>query len=67
VKVVLYKTPNCNKCLILKGKLEGKHIEFIEKVDLDFMITNGFLSAPVLSVDNKLMSFKEGLEWVKSK
>lgn len=62
---VLYST-GCPKCKVLKMKLEQKGIEYEENNSVDEMIALGMMSAPALSVDGKLMDFKEANDWINA-
>ena len=65
-QIILYKTPTCPKCKILKRKLEDKGIEFAENEDIDEMLSMGIMNAPTLSVNGKLLDFMSALDWVKN-
>lgn len=64
MKVVLY-TIHCPKCKILEKKLGQSKIKYDICEDLDFMLSKGFVAAPVLEVNGKPMEFKEAVQWVK--
>ena len=44
-----------------------KGIEFTICDNIDIMEEKGFLSAPMLEVDNKIMDFKQAIDWVNDK
>lgn len=58
-------TTGCPKCSVLKMKLDAAKIDYVVKDDVDEMISLGMRSAPSLSVDGKIMGFKEAIEWVR--
>lgn len=60
--VVLYST-GCPKCKVLKKKLDAKDIKYTLIDNEQLMIDKGFLEAPILEVDGKLMGFIEGNKW----
>ena len=60
--VVLYSI-GCSKCNILKKKLDAKNIKYTLIDNEQLMIDKGFLEAPILEVDGKLMDFIEGNKW----
>lgn len=64
--VTLYST-NCPKCKVLAQKLTDAGIEFRISDDVDKMIQKGFMSAPLLDVDGKIMNFGEAIRWVSDK
>ncbi len=57
----------CQKCLILKSKLEDKGIEFEKSDDLNVIIENGFRTVPVLEVEGEFMGFADAVRWVNEK
>ena len=65
MKIILHTT-NCPKCNILKSKLNSKHISFDENFDVKFLISKGFITAPVLQVDDEYMDFTKANEWVNN-
>ena len=65
-QIILYKTPTCPKCKVLKRKLEDKGIEFTENEDIDEMLSMGIMNAPTLSVNGKLLDIMSALDWVKN-
>lgn len=62
-KVVLYST-GCPKCKILEQKLNMKNIPYEKTDDVSELIELGFMSAPVLKVDDKYLEFKAANEWI---
>jgi glutaredoxin-related protein len=61
--VTLYTT-NCPRCSVLEKKLELKNIDFEKNDNVDEMIEMGFMSAPILKVDDNFMEFTDALRWV---
>lgn len=61
--ITLYST-GCPKCRVLEKKLEAEEIEYTKVEDEDVMIEKGFMSAPMLDVDGKVMNFKEAVDWL---
>lgn len=64
--IILYST-DCPKCKVLKTKMNEKGIKYKENKSIDEMLKLGIKSAPVLSVDGKMMDFKSALTYVKEK
>lgn len=56
----------CPRCKILESKLKNKNINFIDSDNIDEAIDNGFMSAPVLKVDNEYMDFGAAVKWVNN-
>lgn len=63
MKVILYTT-HCPKCKVLTAKLKAKGVDYEEVTDVDVMRDKGFMSAPMLEVDGKIMTFVEAIKWV---
>ena len=62
----LYST-NCPKCIVLEKKLQNKNIEFNLKdkpEDIDYLIEKGFMSAPILEVDDTFYKFEDAVKFV---
>jgi glutaredoxin len=64
MNITLYTT-HCPKCEILKEKLDNKNINYEICEDKKLMIAKKFLSAPMLEVNGKIMTFLEAIEWTK--
>ena len=62
--VILYTT-HCPKCKVLEAKLKQKAIDFKIIDDEKVMIDKGFMSAPMLEVDEKVMDFSAAINWTK--
>ena len=65
-KVILYST-GCPKCKVLKSKLDEKSIECEIISDMDTIISLGFKTVPLLSVDGNIMQFADAVKWVNNK
>lgn len=67
MNIIVYSTPICPRCKVLKAKLERKGIEFTEEHNVEKMQELGITSVPCLQVDDgKLMDFSEANNWVNS-
>lgn len=62
MNVILYTT-HCPKCIILAKKLDAAGVQYETKEDPEEMLKLGFMSAPVLRVDNETYLFKEACLW----
>lgn len=61
MEVKLYST-NCPKCKVIEKKLNIKNIDFElkdSKEDIDYLISKGFKSAPMLEVDGTFYKFED--------
>ncbi len=64
-KIILYSN-NCPRCKILKKKLDDNKINYEVVDNVDIMIDKGLSIVPVLEVNNKILNFKEAVEWVNN-
>ena len=65
MKVIVYSTPACPKCKILKAKLDKKGISYIEEHSIEKMQELGIDAVPCLQIDEGLlMNFGEANKWV---
>jgi len=60
--VTLYTT-GCPQCIFLEAVLRKKNVPFSVVRGADEILKRGFSSAPILEVDDKLMSFKDAVVW----
>ena len=65
MEVILYST-GCPKCNILKEMLQKKNIIFQIEDNVEKMKELGFSSLPMLSIDNKILNFKEAFIFLKN-
>ncbi len=65
-KITLYTT-HCPKCVVLEKKLNQKQIEFDICDDIEIMEQKGFMTAPMLEVNNDIMDFGKAVEWINNK
>ena len=69
-KIILYTT-GCEKCSILKKKLEGKNIPFEivddEKILMEELFNKrGFKFMPILQVNDEFMEFASANIWINN-
>ena len=66
--ILLYSTnPPCPRCKVLHQKLAQAGIEFGVIEDTNKMEAMGFISAPMLEVDGKFLTFSEAIEWLNGR
>lgn len=65
MKPILYST-GCPKCNVLKKKLAEKNIEFEENNSVEEMLLLSIVHVPMLQVEDKIMNYKESVEWVNN-
>lgn len=61
--IKLYST-GCPKCRVLEKKLAEKGIEYNLISDKDIMKEKGLNFLPVLEIDDRLLEFKDAVNWV---
>lgn len=62
-EVVLYTT-HCPKCIVLEKKMEAKKIKYKTVDDIEKIQDRGYMSVPMMEVDNEVMDFKEANDWI---
>lgn len=65
MSVILYST-GCPKCKVLKSKLDSKGIKYEIVSDVDEMLRLGMTTVPCLGVNDKIMNFKESVDYINS-
>lgn len=65
-KLIVYSKIGCPNCKMIKTKLKLKNIDFEENTNIDEMIALGIQHIPTLSVDGKLLEFKEANDYINS-
>ena len=63
MNVTLYST-HCPKCIVLEKKLKEKNIQFNIVSDEDAIIKKGFMTVPILEVNDNIMNFQEAMRWI---
>lgn len=63
MNIILYST-HCPKCIVLEKKLKEKNIQFNIVSDEDAIIKKGFMTVPMLEVNDNIMNFQEAMRWI---
>ena len=63
MRIVLYST-GCPKCRMLEAALKNKKASYEICDDIDKMLALGFMEAPLLQIDNKVLPYKEAMKFV---
>lgn len=67
--IILY-TSHCPKCKVLEVKLQKAKVDYkeveINQNNIDYLISNGIMSAPCLKVDGEMLEFTKALEFLKT-
>ena len=56
MNIILYKTPTCPQCKVVKAKLEKKGLSFTEELDASVIEARGISNIPTLEVDGELIT-----------
>ena len=64
--IKMYGLPTCSRCVVLKGKLRAKNIDFEYIDEPDVLIDMGFSSVPMLEVEGEVMDFTKAISWVNN-
>ena len=62
-EIILYST-GCPKCKILESKLQSKRIYYIKNTSVEEMTKLGFITVPMLKVNDEYLDFGEAVRWV---
>lgn len=65
--IILYSSPTCPICKMIKMQLQAKGITFQETHDTDELASKGYRGLPVLFVDGKFLTAPEIKEWLHTK
>lgn len=61
--LILY-TNHCPRCKVLEQKLKEKNIAYETCTDVKKMLDMGMKEAPMLEVDDRLLEFKDAMQYV---
>lgn len=65
--MILYTTPTCPKCKVVKMKLDQAGLEYTVNQDIDAMQALGISSVPVLQHEGSLLAFNDIIKFIKEK
>ena len=63
--MILYTT-DCPRCKVLEAKLNAKDIIYDICSDVSIMEEKGFMEAPKLEVNGKILDFKEAVDYINT-
>lgn len=64
MEVKVYST-HCPKCKVLCAKLEQKGVEYTEVTDVDYMMSIGINSLPMMQIDGgELIDYPTAIRWI---
>lgn len=64
--ITLYTT-HCPRCKVLKAKLDGENIDYEVVEGEEAIREKGFVTTPLLEVDDKVLTFTEAMQWVNTR
>ena len=64
--ITLYTT-NCPRCKVLKAKLDSENIDYEVVEGEEPIREKGFVTTPLLEVDDKVLTFAEAMQWVNTR
>lgn len=62
-QVIIYTSPTCPKCEILKTKFKNKNIEYREINEYKTLIELGITEVPIVSINGVKMDFVTANNW----
>lgn len=66
-KIVLYSSPTCGVCNMLKTMLANVGINFEVVQDIKYMRSIGILQVPILEVNGDKMKAREAIDWINGR
>jgi len=66
MSVILYST-GCPKCKVIETKLKQKGVEYTIISDIEVMTQKGFMTVPILEVDDVVMDFVTANKWINER
>lgn len=64
--ITLYTT-HCPRCKVLKAKLDSENIGYEVVEGEEAIREKGFVTTPLLEVDDKVLTFAEAMQWVNTR
>ena len=64
--ITLYTT-HCPRCKVLKAKLDSENINYEVVEGEEAIREKGFVTTPLLEVDDKILTFAEAMQWINTR
>lgn len=64
--IKLYSNVGCPKCEFIKEKMDSLGLDYESTTDVNEARKLGFLTVPLLEVDNKVMTFPDAVKWLNN-
>lgn len=62
--VILYSTPTCPNCAVLRKKMTSKNIPFVDNQSTEEMEALNITRVPALKVGDEIMDFGKANKWI---
>ena len=62
---IIFYTTHCPKCKVLKAILDNLNIDYVTQDDINIMENIGMTTAPMLQIENNLLTFSQAIKWLK--
>lgn len=65
--IIIFTTdPPCPKCRVLKQKLDAANINYQIETNVEEIINAGFMTAPVLKIEDRYLDFGAAIKWINT-
>lgn len=64
--ITLYTT-HCPRCKVLKAKLDSENIDYEVVEGEEAIREKGFVTTPLLEVDDNILTFAEAMQWINTR
>ena len=64
IDMVLFSSPTCPRCKVLKAKLKLANIVFSETEDYSELIATGISELPILKIGEKYYNFSSAIKYI---
>ena len=65
--MITLHTTHSPRCKVLKAKLDGENIDYEVVEGEEAIREKGFVTTPLLEVDDKVLTFAEAMQWVNTR
>lgn len=66
--IIIYSSPSCPQCKMIKMQLKAQGLEYTEVQDVDVITSMGIRKLPTLEVNGeRLVGAQKALAWIKER
>lgn len=65
-QITIFTSPTCGRCKVLKKKMEILQIPFEETSKVEEIENLGFLSLPIMKVEDKYFDFSQSMQFIEN-